>query len=120
MSGLEVIGGISAVIGIIDTPVKVYRSVQNDVRANRIRGIFEKTIPEESDTREKRYRKVVQRFGKGNGIEEPMTDLTQDVQLLVNHHGVRPVRPEQNAETAHILEELKSLKSSEDSFPMFF
>jgi hypothetical protein len=163
MSGLEVIGSISAVITLLGASIKIYDSAQNDAKlsetfeivrsrlpvilhilqrckddlepgkesmppevcdaleklldacdekARKLREIFEKVIPGEKDSWEKRYAKVIRRLGKGNKVEELMATLTQDVQLIVNNNGVNSATPEQNVELEHILKEMKSVKSS--------
>jgi hypothetical protein len=163
MSGLEVIGGISAIITLLDTSIKFYDSTRNDVKlpetfesvrnrlpvllhilqtcqndlepgkdsmpsdvcdalenildscsekVRKLREIFEIVIPGEKDTWEKRYAKVIRRLGKGNKVEELMTTLTQDVQLIVNHNAVNSATPGQNAELEDILKEMKSVKIS--------
>jgi hypothetical protein len=163
MSGLEVIGGISAVIGIIDASIKIYNSARKDLKlsetfkvvgqrlpvvldtlqtckthlepikgsmpadacealekildacddkAGRLREIFEKVIPGESDGWEKRYLKLLKRSGKGRKVEELMISITEDVQLVVNNHAVKSATPEQNTELRDIIEEIKSTKSS--------
>ncbi|KOS41254.1 hypothetical protein ACN38_g7863 [Penicillium nordicum] len=163
MSGLEVIGGISAIITLLDTSIKFYDSTRNDVKlpktfesvrnrlpvllhilqtcqndlepgkdsmpsdvcdalenildscsekVRKLREIFEIVIPGEKDTWEKRYAKVIRRLGKGNKVEELMTTLTQDVQLIVNHNAVNSATPGQNAELEDILKEMKSVRIS--------
>lgn len=170
MSGLEVIGAISAVISIIDASIKLYDSAQKDLKlsetfktvanrlpillntlqtcndhlrpiqdflpvdvcealekileacdekAGKLRQIFEKVLPGENDAWEKRYVKVVKRFGKGNKVEELMVSITEDVQLVVNHHAVKSAKPGQMAELENIVKEMKSVQSSvpEDDGP---
>jgi hypothetical protein len=163
MSGLEVIGGISAIIGIIDASIKIYDSARKDVRlsetfqtvgrrlpvildtlrtcqtqlepikasmsadvcealehilegcdekARNLREICEKVIPGERDAWEKRYLKVIKRLGKGSKVEELMLSITEDVQLVVNHHAVKSAKPEQNIELSKIIEEMKAVESS--------
>lgn len=163
MSGLEVIGGISSVITILDTSIKIYDGAQNDIKlsktfevvrrrlpvildilktckehaeprkdkmpqdvcealeetldacdakATNLRAIFEKTIPGESDTWQKRYTKILRRLGKGNKVEELMKAITEDVQIIVNHDAVNSADSQQNAELEQILEEIKSVESS--------
>lgn len=163
MSGLEVIGGISAIITLLDTSIKFYDSTRNDIKlpetfesvrhrlpvilhilqtcqdklepgkdsmpsdvcdalenildscrakAGKLREIFEVVIPGEKDTWEKRYAKVIRRLGKGNKVEELMTTLTQDVQLIVNNNVVDSATPEQNADLEDILKDMKSAKTS--------
>ena len=77
-----------------------------------MREIFEKVIPGEKDTWEKRYAKVIRRLGKGNKVEELMATLTQDVQLIVNNNAVKSATREQNVELEDILKEMKSIQSS--------
>ncbi|KAK5280119.1 hypothetical protein LTR14_012284, partial [Exophiala xenobiotica] len=174
MSGMEVIGAISAVISIIDASIKIYESAQKDLklseafkivgsrlpilldtlqtckshlqpirdslpadvcealekileacdeRAGKLRQIFEKVLPGEHDAWEKRYVKVVKRFGKGNKVEELMVSITEDVQLVVNHHAVKSAKPEQMAELEMIVKEMKSVRPSlpeEESSGMAF
>ncbi|KAJ6125892.1 hypothetical protein N7471_010385 [Penicillium samsonianum] len=60
------------------------------------------------DKWEKRYFKVVRRFGQGNKVEDLMIAITQDVQLIVNKHAVNSATPEQKA----IIDEIKCLPSS--------
>ncbi|KAK5263058.1 hypothetical protein LTR96_011509 [Exophiala xenobiotica] len=174
MSGMEVIGAISAVISIIDASIKIYESAQKDLklseafkivgsrlpilldtlqtckshlqpirdslpadvcealekileacdeRAGKLRQIFEKVLPGEHDAWEKRYVKVVKRFGKGNKVEELMVSITEDVQLVVNHHAVKSAKPEQMAELEKIVKEMKSVRPSlpeEESSGMAF
>lgn len=170
MSGVDVIGGISAVITIIDVSLKIYHdtrkdlklpqtfeivvhklpiirdtlqkckshlvSIQDDIsadvcaalekiidscddKATNLRQIFEKVMPGEHDGWKKRYTKIVQRLGKGNKVEELMLSITQDVQLIVNHHAVNSAMSEQNAELENIIKEMKSVQSSasEDESP---
>ncbi|KAK5399989.1 hypothetical protein LTR06_011355 [Exophiala xenobiotica] len=163
MSGLEVIGAISAVIGIIDASIKIYEGAQKDLKlcdtfqvvgrrlpiirntlqtcmshlqpirdslptdvcealekvleacdekAGKLRQIFEKVLPGENDAWEKRYVKVVKRFGRGNKVEELMVSITENVQLVVNHHAVNSAKPEQMAELEKIIKEMKSARSS--------
>lgn len=154
MSGLEVIGGISAVIGIIDASIKIYDSAWKDLKlsetfttvgrqlpiifdilricknhlessagslaahvcealekildacdekARKLREIFEKVIPGENDGWEKRYSKIFKRLGRENKIEELMALITQDVQLVVNHHAVQSTSPDRNAKLEDII-----------------
>src|SRR6266498_337442 len=163
MSGLEVINGIAAVIGIIETSIKIFDSARKDAKLNetfeavrrrlpvildtlhtcknhlesikgsmpadvcealenildacdekarKLREIFEKVLPGEHDAWEKRYLKVIKRFGKGNKVEELMVSITQDVQLIVNNHAVKSAKPEQNVELENIIKEMKSVRSS--------
>ncbi|KAJ9493515.1 hypothetical protein H2202_011017 [Exophiala xenobiotica] len=163
MSGLEVIGAISAVIGIIDASIKIYEGAQKDLKlcdtfqvvgrrlpiirntlqtcmshlqpirdslptdvcealekvleacdekAGKLRQIFEKVLPGENDAWEKRYVKVVKRFGRGNKVEELMVSITENVQLVVNHHAVNSAKPEQMAELEKIIKDMKSARSS--------
>lgn len=163
MSGIEVIGSISAVISIIDAAIKIYNSARKDMKlseafdavgdrlpiiveilqtckkdlehreqsmpanvcealekiidacdekAQRLRDIFEKVIPGEKDAWERRYFKIFRRLGKGNKIEELMASITQDIQLLVNNHAVKSVKPEQNAELEKIIDDMKAVRSS--------
>jgi hypothetical protein len=162
MSGLEVIGSISAIITLLDVSIKIYDNARNDIKlpetfesvgrrlpiilqilqtcknklepskdsmpsgvcealekildacdekALKLREIFKKVIPGEKDTWEKRYAKVIRRLGKGITVEELMTTLTQDVQLIVNHHAVNSATLEQNSELKNILQEMESVKS---------
>ena len=174
MSGLEVIGGISAVISILDASIKIYDSAQHDIKlsvtfevirnrlpvllhtletckkhlqskktampeevcealektldscdakASNLRSIFEKIIPGESDTWEKRYLKVLRRLGKGNKVEELMRSITEDVQLIVNHNAVQSANAQQNLALENIIKEMKSVDSSvpaEESSTMTF
>lgn len=174
MSGLEVIGGISAVIGILDAATKIYDSARKDLKlsetfeavgrrlpmildtlqackshlepikssmpadtcealekileacdekAAKLRQIFEKVLPGEKDAWERRYLKVIKRFGKGNKVEELMISITQDVQLVVNNHAVKSANPEQNVELENIIKEMKTVKPSvpeEESSGMTF
>lgn len=163
MSGLEVIGAISAVIGIVDASIEVYRNVRQDVklpdtfhvvgrrlpiirdtldtckshlqpiqdslpadvckaleetlegckeRAKTLRGIFEDVLPAENDRWKERYSKILKRLGKGNKVEELMVSITEDVQLVVNHHAVKSAKPEQMSELEKIVQEIKALPSS--------
>jgi len=174
MSGLELIGGISAIIGIIDASIRIYDSARKDLKlsetfeavrrrlpiildtlqtcknhlqpinatipadvcealekileacdenAGKLRQIFEKVLPGENDAWEKRYLKIVQRLGKGNKVEDLMASITIDVQLIVNNHGVKSAKPEQNAELENIIKEMKSVQPSvpeEESRAMTF
>lgn len=56
--------------------------------------------------------KVLKRFGKGSKVEELMVSITEDVQLVVNHHAVKSAKPEQIAELEKIVKEMKSVRSS--------
>jgi cob(I)alamin adenosyltransferase len=163
MSGIEVIGGISAVISIIDAATKIYNKARKDMKlseafdavgdrlpiiveilqmckkdlehreqsmpanacealekiidacdekAQRLREIFEKVIPGEKDAWERRYIKIFRRLGKGNKIEELMVSITQDIQLLVNNHAVKSIKPEQNSELEKIIDDMKAVRSS--------
>jgi hypothetical protein len=163
MSGLEVIGAISAVIAILDSSIKVYDSAQKDLKlsetfktvrsrlpvlletlktcasalqavedflpvdvcealetiltrcddtAGKLRQIFEKVLPGKADTRQERYVKIVRRLGKGNKVEELMVCITEDIQLVVNHHAVKSAGPEQKSALEDIIKEMKSVQSS--------
>lgn len=163
MSGLDVIGGISAVIGIVDASIKIYQSAQKDAKlpdtfhvvgrrlpiirdtldtckshlqpiqdslpadvcealektldgcddkAGKLRTIFEKVLPKGNDGWKERYRKIVERLGQGTKVEELMMSITEDVQLVVNHHAVNSVKPEQMAELKKIVQEMKSVQPS--------
>ncbi|KAJ5557284.1 TPR repeat protein [Penicillium frequentans] len=163
MSGLEVLGGISAVISLLDASIKIYDSAQHDIKlsatfevvrlrlpillhtleickknlgprqdavpgevcealentldgcdakASNLRAIFEKIIPGESDTWDKRYFKVLRRLGKGNKVEELMASITEDVQLVVNHDSVQSASARQTLELDNIIKEMKSIESS--------
>jgi hypothetical protein len=174
MSGLEVVGGISVAISIIDVSIKIYNSARKGLKlseafeavgrrlpiildtlqtcknhlepiqgsmpadvcealekildaskekARTLREIFEEVIPGENDGWEKRYLKVFKRLGKGHKVEELMVSVTQEVQLIVNHHAVKSAKPEQNTELENIIKEMKSVKSSvaeEESSGMTF
>lgn len=174
MSGLEVIGGISAVISILSASNAVYNSARDgkglpelfqatgrrlpilvdtlqtcknhlesikdsmpadvcealekildacDEKCRKLREIFEKVIPGEKETWEKRYLKVVRRLGKGNEVQKLMLSITQDVQLIVNNYAVKSAQPEQTVELENIVKEMKSVKSSlpeEESSAMAF
>ncbi|KAJ9492529.1 hypothetical protein VN97_g715 [Penicillium thymicola] len=82
-----------------------------EVKALNLRGIFEKIIPGESNTRNQRYLKLLRRLGKGNKVEEIMLGLTEEVQLIVNHDVVRSADQHQNAELENIVQEMKSIVS---------
>jgi hypothetical protein len=86
-----------------------------EAKASNLRGIFEKIIPGENDSREKRYKKVLSRLGKGNQVEELMLGLAEDVQLLVNHNAVKFANQSQNAELKAIIDEMKSVISGPDN-----
>lgn len=77
-----------------------------DAKASNLRRIFEKTIPSESDTWEKRYLKVLHRLGKGNKVEKLMRSITEDVQLIANHKAVQSANPQQNLELEDIIKEM--------------
>lgn len=83
-------------------------------KARNLEEIFQKTIPGEGDTTEKRYMKIVRRFGKGNKVEELMLGVTEDVQLLVNHDAVKSANQQQNAELDDVISEMKSVISGPD------
>lgn len=83
-----------------------------DAKASNLRGIFEKIIPGESDTWEKRYLKVLRRIGKGNKVEELMRSMAEDVQLIVNHDAVRSANAKQNLELENIIKEMNEVDSS--------
>jgi hypothetical protein len=94
-----------------------------DANASNLRSIFEKIIPGESDTRQKRYLKVLRRLGKGNKVEELMRSIAEDVQLIVNHDAVRSADAQQNLELENIIKEMKEIDSSvpnEDNMGMTF
>lgn len=83
-----------------------------DDKARKLRHIFEKVMPGEHDGWRKRYSKILQRLGKGHKVEELILSITQDVQLIVNHHAVNSAMSEQNAELENIIKEIKSVQSS--------
>ncbi|OKL55622.1 hypothetical protein UA08_09081 [Talaromyces atroroseus] len=86
-----------------------------DGNARELRGIFEEVIPAENSTRKKKYpmKKVIQRLGKGSKVEELMTALIQNIQILVNYRMVKSATPEQDTDLQEdILNELRSIKSS--------
>ncbi|KEF58898.1 uncharacterized protein A1O9_03741 [Exophiala aquamarina CBS 119918] len=163
MSGLDVISGTSAIIGIIDVSITYYndtrkdsklsesfevvikrlpiirdtlqkcetdlKRIQDDIptdvwdaleeiindcddKARKVREIFEKVITGEHDGWKKRYSKAIRRLGEGNKVEGLLLSITQDVQLIVNHHAVQSATPEENAKLEEIIEEMKSIKPS--------
>lgn len=81
-------------------------------KARKLREIFEKVIPSDTDAWEKRYLKVVKRLGKGSKVEELMLSITEDIQIVVNHQAVKSVKPEQNIELSNIITEMKAVESS--------
>ncbi|KIW32510.1 uncharacterized protein PV07_04047 [Cladophialophora immunda] len=83
-----------------------------DEKARKLREIFEKVLPGGNDGWEKRYIKVIKRLGQGNKVEELMVSITEDVQLVVNHHAVKSAKPEQMAELEKIVQEMKLVQSS--------
>ncbi|KAJ5641445.1 hypothetical protein N7490_005445 [Penicillium lividum] len=92
-------------------------------KAENLVKIFQKTVPGESDTRQQRYSKILQRLGKGNKVEELMLSLAEEVQLVINHDAVKSAADQsQNAELEDIMDEMKSLISrpGEDSSIMSF
>ena len=163
MSGLEVVGGVAAVIGILDAAVKIYDSARKDLKlsetfqtvrrrlpiildtlqtcqqhlepiedsllcdvrealkeiveacddkAAQLRRLFEKVIPEDSDGWKQRYQKFARGVGKGHKVEELTLSITEEVQLLVNHHAVKSATPAQESDLDQIVEEMKSIQSS--------
>lgn len=163
MSGLEVIGGISAVIAILDGSVKVWtatrkdvqfsktfqtvanrlpilldtlqtcrahlepiqtqlpaeavdgllRTVQNcETKAQKLRTVFEKTIPGEDDQWYERYRKIAQRLGKGSKVEELLKSITEDAQNLVNYQAVKSARPELCSKLEEVIKEMEAIEPS--------
>ncbi|KAJ5520025.1 hypothetical protein N7463_000478 [Penicillium fimorum] len=84
-------------------------------KARNLEEIFQKTVPGENDTREKRYLKVLRRLGKGNKVEELMLGLAEDVQLLVNHDAVKSASQSQNSELEAIINEMKSVISGPEN-----
>jgi N-terminal domain on NACHT_NTPase and P-loop NTPases len=163
MSGVEVLGGISAVIAIIDGSVKVWQSARKDLnfsatfetvgnrlpilqgifqtchehfkpiekslptdvaqglvktvkdcerKAEKLRTIFQETIPGEDDKWYERYRKVARRLGKGSKVEDLMRAITEDAQNLVNYHAVKSASPALYIKLGEIAEEMKSLAPS--------
>ncbi|KAL4935205.1 hypothetical protein BDV06DRAFT_133555 [Aspergillus oleicola] len=171
---MEVIGGISTVISLLDASIELFKSTQKDfklsemvetvgrqlpimrntlegcythlqsrrdtipedvaealekildaceTKANNMKKIFAKIIPDESNSWQKRYLAILRRLGKGNKVEELMRAITEDIQIIVNHDAVRSADSEQNSQLEQILEELKSLDSSvpqEDQSDMIF
>ncbi|KAL4808134.1 TPR-like protein [Aspergillus unguis] len=134
---MEVIGGISAVIGLLDTSIDLFKRTQKDlklsetietvgrqlpiirntleqcqahllprrdtipedvaealektldtceIKANNLKKIFAKITPDQGDSWPTRYAAVVRRLGKGSKVEELMRAITEDVQIVVNHH----------------------------------
>ncbi|EFR04926.1 kinesin light chain [Nannizzia gypsea CBS 118893] len=165
MSSIEVIGGISAVIAIVDASIKIYKNAKKDIelsekfkavgrqlpiihdtlqtckthlepskdsipaddcnaleeiiyaceeKAEKLKKIFDKVIPGESGTWEKRYTKIIQRLGKGSEVEQLMISIAQDVQHIVNNRVVKSIKPEQNAELENIIQEMEALRFSEE------
>lgn len=161
---MEVIGGISAVITVLEKTIEIYDNALRDVKlsatfevvrrrmpvllhilqtcrnelephkntmppdvcnaleaisdscdekARKLKEIFEKVISGENETWEKRYVKIIRRFGKGHQVEELLVALTEDVQLIVNNNAViNSVKPEQNYQLEAILIEVRALKGS--------
>jgi hypothetical protein len=166
MSGLEVIGAISATIGIIDAVTKLYDGAQKDLqltttfrtvgqrlpvinnilqtcrnrlepiknsipadvcesleniidgcqeKAGKLRQIFEKITPGDSDAWMIRYKKIFKRLGKGNKVEELMVSITEDVRIIVDHQAVTSGgAPDTTliAEIEEVIMEMKSIESS--------
>ncbi|KAK5548612.1 hypothetical protein LTR46_011963 [Exophiala xenobiotica] len=120
MSGMEVIGAISAVISIIDASIKIYESAQKDSKLSETFKIF---LAGERDAWEKRYVELVKRLGKGNKVEELMVSITEHAQLVVNHHALNSAKPGQIAARGKIIKEMQSSRSSlpeEESSGMTF
>ena len=65
-----------------------------------------------ADTWQQRYVKIAKRLGKGTKVEELMVCITEDIQLVVNHHSVRSAQPEQRRVLEEIVKEMRSVQSS--------
>ncbi|KAL4788755.1 P-loop containing nucleoside triphosphate hydrolase protein [Aspergillus venezuelensis] len=160
---MEVIGGISTVIGLLDTSIELFKRTQKDlklsetietvgrqlpiihdtlegcqkhlqpriktipedvaealektldaceIKANNLKKIFAKIIPNQSSPWQTRYAAIVRRLGKGSKVEELMKAITEDVQIIVNHQAVKSADSQQNVKLEQILRELESLESS--------
>ncbi|KAL4933494.1 uncharacterized protein BDV17DRAFT_287153 [Aspergillus undulatus] len=160
---MEVIGGISAVIGLLDTSIELFKRTQKDLKlsetietvgrqlpiirntlegchthllprrdtipedvtealektldacetkANNLKKIFAKITPDQGNPWPTRYAAIVRRLGKGSKVEELMRAITEDVQIIVNHHAVKSADSQQNDQLEQILRELESLESS--------
>ncbi|KAL4946962.1 hypothetical protein BDW69DRAFT_135257 [Aspergillus filifer] len=160
---MEVVGGISAIISLLDVSIDLFKNTRKDlqlsetfevvrrqlpvlrstldgcyrhldlrnnpvpddvaealekildaceIKAKKLKRIFAKIIPDESDPWQKRYAAIIQRLGRGNKVEELMRAITKDVQTIVNYDAVKSADPQQNSDLEKILEELKSLDSS--------
>lgn len=81
-------------------------------KAQKLREIFEMTIPGEKDMWKERYLTTIRRLGRGNKVEEVMIAFANDVQLIVNHLAANFATPGQNVELENILKVMKSVKSS--------
>ncbi|KAL4804195.1 P-loop containing nucleoside triphosphate hydrolase protein [Aspergillus unguis] len=160
---MEVIGGISAVIGLLDTSIDLFKRTQKDLKlsetietvgrqlpiirntleqcqahirprtdtipedvgeaiaktldaceskATNLKKIFAKITPDQGDSWPTRYAAIVRRLGKGSKVEELMRAITEDVQIVVNHHAVKSADCQQNNQLEQILQELDSLEPS--------
>ncbi|KAL2870888.1 TPR-like protein [Aspergillus lucknowensis] len=134
---MEVISGISAVIGLLDASIELFKHTQKDLKlsemietvgrqlliirstleachthllprrdtipedvaealektldacetkAYNLKKIFVKITPDQSTPWQTRYAAIVRRLGKGSKVEELMRAITEDVQIIVNHH----------------------------------
>nr|KAK5432312.1 hypothetical protein LTR18_011171 [Exophiala xenobiotica] len=99
MSGLDVVGGISSVIAIIDACVRIYGAAQKDLKLSETFHTTARRLP-------------LRRLGKGNRVEEIMKSITEDVKHVVNNDGVRAIRPEQRQRLDQIMRELQSQDST--------
>lgn len=69
-------------------------------------------LPAEADTWQRRYVKIAKRFDQGSKVEELMVCITEDIQLVVNHHAVKSAGPQQIRALEEIIKEMRSVQSS--------
>lgn len=100
-------------------PLAAAKGLQNiltrcDEKVEDLKTIFDKVLTGPADTWQQRYVKIAKRLGKGSKVEELMLCITEDIQLVVNHHAVKSARPDQVQDLEKIINEMKSVQSSPD------
>lgn len=97
----------------IDVADDLTKTVQEcKIKAQKMRTIFEETIPGDKYYWYDRYRIVARRLGRGSRVEELMAAMTEDVQSLVSYNAVKLVSPGLSTQLERVMEEMKSLEPS--------
>lgn len=82
------------------------------LKAEKLESVFKKVLPGEAASWLERYRKAVRTFGKGSRVEELMSGIMDDIQLLADHRSLIAATDEQVQQLKDAIEKIKALDAS--------